>query len=262
MIRSLNTAATGMVVQQRNLDVIANNLANINTTAFKANRAEFQDLYYENLRVAGADIGGGTQNPGPTQVGLGARFSANASNFGQGALQATSNPLDVTVNGAGFFSVNLPDGTVGYTRDGSFTTNSAGTIVTSSGYPLASNIQIPSDATSISISENGTVSAQLAGQQEPQVLGQILVYTFPNQVGLTRQGSNIFKPTQASGDANETEPGTNGSGTLMQGFLEGSNVEMVQEMVKMILAQRAYEVNSKAIQTSDDMLSVTNQLKR
>lgn len=262
MIRSLNTAATGMVVQQRNLDVIANNLANINTTAFKASRAEFQDLMYQTLRIAGADQGGGTFVPGAQQVGMGAKFVSNASSFQQGALQATSDPLNVAINGSGLFGVSLPDGVTAYTRDGSFRIDANGTLVTTDGFPIAGNIAIPTEALSISISANGTVTAQIAGSEEPSILGQITVYTFANPSGLERVGKNLFRATVASGQANETEPGLNGAGTLEQGFLEGSNVQMVDEMVRMILAQRAYEVNSKAIMTADEMLNTTNNLKR
>ncbi|MCH8274235.1 MAG: flagellar basal-body rod protein FlgG [Armatimonadetes bacterium] len=262
MIRSLTTAATGMVVQQRNLDVIANNLANINTTAFKANRAEFQDLMYQTLRVAGAEQGGGTLVPAAQQVGMGAKFVSSATNFAPGPLQATSSQLDIAINGGGFFGVTLPDGTIAYTRDGSFKMSADGLIVTSDGFALVGDITVPLESQLITISANGTVTAQVAGQVDPQVLGQMNVYMFPNAGGLERMGKNLYLNTAASGDATETEPGLSGSGFLEQGFLEGANVQMVEEMVRMILAQRAYEVNSKAIQTADEMLSSTNNLKR
>jgi flagellar basal-body rod protein FlgG len=262
MIRSLTTAATGMVVQQRNLDVIANNLANINTTAFKANRAEFQDLMYQTLRVAGAEQGGGTLLPAAQQVGMGAKFVSNATSFNVGPLQATGNPLDIAINGNGMFAVTLQDGTTAYTRDGGFKLDSAGTFVTSDGFPLSGNITVPAEVQTISISANGTVSAIVGGESEPQVLGQITLVMFTNPSGLERIGKNLYRANVASGPATETEPGLNGSGTLEQGFLEGSNVQLVDEMVRMILAQRAYEVNSKAIQTADEMLNSTNSIKR
>lgn len=261
MIRSLNTAATGMVVQQRNLDVIANNLANINTTAFKGSRAEFQDLMYQTFRLAGAEQGGSSL-PTTHQVGMGAKFSANATDFSIGALQATSNPLNVAINGSGFFPVTLGDGAIAYTRDGTFKVDSAGTLVTSDGFVVGGGITFPEGTTNISISANGTVSVYAAGSSEPQVVGQITVATFPNPSGLERIGKNLYRQTSASGEPSEVEAGTNGSGTLEQGFLEGSNVQMVDEMVRMILAQRAYEVNSKAIMTADEMLNTTNQIKR
>jgi flagellar basal-body rod protein FlgG len=262
MIRSLTTAATGMVVQQRNLDIIANNLANINTTAFKANRAEFQDLMYQTLRVAGAGQGGGAKVPAAQQVGMGAKFVSSGTNFAPGPLQRTDAPLDLAINGAGFFGVTLPDGRIAYTRDGSFKVSAEGVIVTSDGFPLVGDITIPVEAETITISATGTVSAKVAGQEDPQELGQINVFLFTNPAGLERIGKNLYLPTSASGDATETQPGLAGAGLLEQGFLEGSNVQMVEEMVKMILAQRAYEVNSKAIQTADEMLNATNNIKR
>jgi flagellar basal-body rod protein FlgG len=262
MIRSLNTAATGMVVQQRNLDVIANNLANINTTAFKASRAEFQDLMYQTYRLAGADQGGGSAIPTSQQVGMGAKFVANASNFAVGGLQPTGDPLNVAINGNGFFPVTMGDGFVAYTRDGTFKVDSAGTLVTSDGFVVGGGITMPEGTMSVSIAASGTVSVLTADSAEPQVVGQITVATFPNPAGLERMGKNLYRPTSASGEATEVEPGTNGAGTLEQGFLEGSNVQMVDEMVRMILAQRAYEVNSKAIMTADEMLNTTNQIKR
>lgn len=262
MNRSLTTAATGMVVQQRNLDIIANNLANVNTTAFKANRAEFQDLMYQTLRLAGAEQGGGNLLPASQQVGMGAKFVSSATSFDNGPLLATGGTFDVAINGRGFFGVTLADGTTAYTRDGSFKLSADGTLVTSDGYPLLGGIIIPPDAQSITIAPNGTVTAQISGQAEPQILGQINIWTFSNPAGLERMGKNLYRATVASGEATETEPGLNGSGTLEQGFLEGSNVQIVDEMVRLILAQRAYEVNSKAIQTADEMLNSTNNLKR
>jgi flagellar basal-body rod protein FlgG len=262
MMRSLNTAATGMVAQQYNLDVIANNLANVNTTAFKQQRAEFQDLMYQNLRASGAATGDNTSQPAAQQVGLGSRFAASTSNFSPGPPQATGNPLDLAVSGNGFFQVLRPDGTIGYTRDGSFKPNAEGLLVTSDGYPLQPDITIPPGSMAVTISPNGIVTAIIPNAAEPQEVGQIQLSIFPNPAGLTRVGQNLFAAGGGSGAPSEVTPGEEGSGSLLSGFVEGSNVQIVEEMVRMILAQRAYEMNSKAIQTADDMLGVMNNLKR
>lgn len=262
MMRSLNTAGTGMVAQQYNLDVIANNLANINTTSFKQQRAEFQDLMYQTFRASGVTTGNTSVNPVALQVGLGSAFSSNAINFGAGPLQATGNPLDVAINGDGFFQVQKPDGQIAYTRDGSFKRDANGLLVTSQGYAVLPEITIPAGATAINIGSNGAVSAILAGTNEPTVLGQLQVATFSNPAGMTRIGMNLYMPGGASGEASISNPGENGAGDLTSQFLEGSNVQVVEEMVRMIMAQRAYEINSKAIQTADDMLGQLNQLKR
>lgn len=262
MIRSLNTAATGMVAQQFNLDVIANNLSNVNTTGFKAQRAEFQDLLYQSLRAAGAQTQQGATNPQSIQVGLGARYAATAPNFNQGPLLNTNNPLDVAISGEGFLPVQLPDGRQAFTRDGGLKRDANGLLVTNDGYPLDPEITIPASATAISISKSGTVTAKVNGQEEPEVLGNIQLAIFQNPAGLNRVGQNLYLATGASGDPQAVEPGTQGAGLLESAFLEGSNVQIVEEMVRMILAQRAYEINSKAIQTSDDMLSILNNLKR
>jgi flagellar basal-body rod protein FlgG len=262
MMRSLNTAGTGMVAQQYNLDVIANNLANINTTGFKQQRAEFQDLMYQTFQSSGANTGQASSSPVAVQIGLGSSFSANAINFAPGPLQATGNPLDVAINGDGFFQVQKGDGQIAYTRDGSFKRDSNGLLVTSDGYPVLPEITVPSGATAINIGPNGVVSAILAGTTEPSELGQIQVATFSNPAGMTRIGQNLYLPGGSSGEAVLSNPGENGAGDLTSQFLEGSNVQVVEEMVRMIMAQRAYEINSKAIQTADDMLGQLNQLKR
>jgi len=262
MTRSLNTAGTGMVAQQYNLDVISNNLANVNTTSYKQQRAEFQDLMYQTFKASGVSTGTNTTNPVSVQVGLGAAFSANANNFAQGPLQATGNPLDIAINGDGFFQIQRPDGTQAYTRDGSFKRDANGLMVTSDGYPLIPEITIPAGATAIDVSSNGTVSAVIPGSSDPVQLGQIQIATFSNPSGLNRIGQNLFTPGGASGEATIITPGESGSGELKSSFLEGSNVQVVEEMVRMIMAQRAYEINSKAIQTADDMLGQLNQLKR
>lgn len=262
MMRSLNTAATGMAAQQQNLDTIANNLANVNTTGFKAQRAEFQDLMYQNIRVSGGSSGGSAKQPLAMQIGLGTQFAATGSNFAEGALQATGKPLDLAVAGDGFFKVELPNGTTAYTRDGSFKINASGELVTNDGYALQPNITVPAGATSVTISQNGTISAKVPGQDDPQDLGTIKLTVFPNPAGLTRIGQNLYTGGGSSGDPAEKNPGEDGAGQLQSGFLEGSNVEIVVEMVRMISAQRAYEINSKAIQTADDMLGMLNNLKR
>ncbi len=261
-MRALNTAGSGMVSQQMNLDVIANNLANVNTTAFKSQRAEFQDLMYQTLRASGAANNGETSLPQSVQVGLGSRFSASATNFNMGSLLTTGGVTDIAINGEGFYQVQIPGGEVAYTRDGSFKRDANGLIVTSDGNPLIPNMTLPSGARAISISPEGYVSAILPGNNDPTELGQIQLAIFTNPSGLTRIGQNMFQAGGGSGDASLVTPGTEGSGTIQQNFLEGSNVQVVEEMVKMISAQRAYEINSKAIQTSDDMLSVLNSLKR
>lgn len=251
-----------MMAQQYNLDTIANNLANVNTTAFKQQRAEFQDMMYQTLSAPGTPSGANTRQPVGAQVGLGSMFSASSTNFEQGSMLSTGNPYDVAVSGNGFFQVQMPDGSTGYTRDGSFKTDANGLLVTSQGYPVVPNITVPTEISSFSISSSGQVSAVVPGQNEPQDLGTLTLATFVNPAGLQREGQNIYRSTAASGDAQDATPGENGAGMLQSGFLEGSNVQIVEEMVRMILAQRAYEINSKAIQTADDMLQVLNQLKR
>jgi flagellar basal-body rod protein FlgG len=262
MMRALITAGTGMAAQQTNLDVIAQNLANVNSNAFKSQRAEFQDLMYQSLRASGSETNGAVRTPQAIQIGLGTRFSGNAVNMSQGGLQATGNPFDIAITGEGFFEVDMPDGSVGYTRDGAFKRDSDGNMVTSDGFRLRPGIQVPTEATSFSVSANGNVAVLLPGEQQPTVLGRIQVTTFPNPAGLTRAGQNLYRAGGASGAGQSVVPGEGGSGALQGGFVEGSNVSIVEEMVRMITAQRAYEVNSKAIQTADDMLSTLNQLKR
>lgn len=251
-----------MVAQQYNLDVIANNLANINTTSFKQQRAEFQDLMYQTFKASGVTTGNSTVNPTSLQVGLGSSFSANAINFGPGPLQATGNSLDVAINGEGFFQVQKADGQTAYTRDGSFKRDSNGLLVTSDGYPVIPEITIPAGSTAINIGNNGSITAILPGTNEPTELGVLQIATFSNPAGMSRIGQNLYQPGGASGEATVTNPGENGGGELTSRFLEGSNVQVVEEMVRMIMAQRAYEINSKAIQTADDMLGQLNQLKR
>ncbi|MCL6518710.1 MAG: flagellar basal-body rod protein FlgG [Armatimonadota bacterium] len=262
MIRSLWTAATGMAAQQLNIDVISNNLANVNTPGFKKSRVDFQDLLYQTLRTAGTTEAQGSMVPTGIQVGLGTRPAAITRIFSQGDFQQTNNPLDLVIEGDGFFQVLLPNGTTAYTRDGTFKLDSQGRIVTADGYPLDPEITIPAEATSISIGSDGTVSVTMAGQTTPQELGQIQIAKFINPAGLNNLGRNLLAPTAASGEPIVDTPGLNGLGTIAHGFVEMSNVKVVEEMVNMIVAQRAYEVNSKAIQTADDMLSIANNLRR
>jgi flagellar basal-body rod protein FlgG len=255
MMRALTTAGTGMIAQQFNLDTISNNLANVNTTGYKHQRAEFEDLMYQTYKGASA-------NSGAIQVGLGTAFSATGSDFSEGTLQSTSNPLDLAITGSGFFQVQKPDGSTVFTRDGSFKQDANGQVVTSDGYLIDPPITLPTNATGISISSTGVVSATIPGQNTAQQVGQIQLAVFANPAGLTKIGQNLYQSSGASGDPQLENPGSNGAGELKASFLEGSNVQVVEEMVKMIMAQRAYEINSKAIQTSDEMLSTINNLKR
>jgi flagellar basal-body rod protein FlgG len=262
MMRALSTAGTGMVAQQMNLDVIANNLANVNTTGFKSQRAEFQDMVYQTLRASGAAAGGASTTPEAAMVGLGSRFSASAASFATGAFQNTGNPLDVAIAGDGFFQIEMPDGSTAYTRDGSFKVDANGLVVTSDGYPLVPNLTVPVGASRPTISPTGQVTVTIPGQEEPSELGTIELAVFPNPAGLTRIGQNLYRAGGASGTATAAEPGQQGAGTLQQSMVEASNVQIVEEMVRMITAQRAYEINSKAVQTADDMLGILNNLKR
>jgi flagellar basal-body rod protein FlgG len=262
MMRALYTAATGMDAQQLNMDVISNNLANVNTVGFKHSRADFQDLLYQEMRPAGAPVADGVQYPTPLEVGLGVAPGSTETLFDQGTFEETGNNLDVAIQGLGFFTVLLPSGSYGYTRDGSFKLDSQGRLVNSSGYAVQPEITIPASATSVSIGEDGTVSVIEGNSTTPQTIGQLSLTTFPNPAGLAQIGGNNFGETAASGSPAIGVAGQSGLGTLAQGTLEMSNVQIVQEMVNMITAQRAYEVNSKAIQTCDDMLADADQLKR
>jgi len=259
-MNSLWIAKTGMTAQQTQLDVISHNLANVSTTGFKRNNAVFEDLIYQNLRQVGANTTEQNQLPTGLHLGLGVRTVATSRNFTQGSLQETKNSLDVAINGNGFFEVTMPDGTIGYTRDGSFQVDAQGRVVTSSGLPVANGITVPQGATSISISADGVVSAIVAGNTQPQQLGSLATSSFINPAGLEPVGQNLFKESAASGQPQQGTPGTNGLGFIKQGFLESSNINVVEELVNMIQTQRAYEMNSKAIQTSDQMLAKLSQL--
>ncbi len=262
MIRSLWTAATGMAAQQLNLDVISNNLANVNTNGFKKSRVDFQDLVYQTLKPAGVAEAQGIEQPTGTQVGLGTRVVGTQKLFGQGEMKQTSNPLDVAIEGAGFFKILTPSGEIAYTRDGSFKPDSQGRLVTSDGFPLQPDITIPPETLEVSIGVDGTVSVMLPGQNQAQAQGQIQIARFSNPAGLMSIGRNLFKPTTASGEENLGTPSQNGFGALTSSMLELSNVQVVEEMVNMIVAQRAYETNSKSIQTADQMLELANNLRR
>ncbi|MGF6524935.1 flagellar basal-body rod protein FlgG [Variovorax sp. PvP013] len=260
MINSLWISKTGMEAQQTQLDVISHNLANVSTTGFKRSNAVFEDLMYQNLRQVGANSSEQSQLPTGLQLGLGVRTVATSRSFTQGSMQQTSNQLDVAIKGNGFFQVTQPDGTIGYTRDGSFQVDAQGRLVTSSGLPVANGITVPPSATNVSIAADGTVSATLPNNPTPQNIGSLALANFVNPAGLEPRGDNLYVETAASGQPNGGTAGTNGLGTVMQGFLETSNVNVVQELVSMIQTQRAYEMNSKAIQTSDQMLQKLGQL--
>jgi flagellar basal-body rod protein FlgG len=262
MIRALYTAASGMNAQQANIDNVAHNLANVNTTGFKKSRVEFEDLVYQEIRTAGASASSSTEAPVGLDIGLGTRAVATARNFSQGNLRATEGPLDLAVQGDGFFQVSLPNGTTGYSRAGQFHLDAQGLIVTAEGYALEPQITVPSAATAVSISRDGVVSATVAGQTGTVQLGTIELASFANPAGLRPLGGNLFAPTSASGDPETGAPGTDARGTLVQGFVEDSNVSVVEEMVNMILGQRAYEANSRVIRAADEMLSQVNTLIR
>ena len=264
MMRSLWTAASGMTGQQFNIDTISNNLSNVNTTGFKKNRADFEDLLYQNRRIAGTPATELTVVPTGIQVGHGVKVAATQKVFTQGALQSTGVMSDMAIQGEGFFRVMLIDGTFGYTRDGSFKIDSDAQIVTSNGYRLMPEVVLPEDFVqdSLTVSQDGRVTVKVPGSDDPIDIAQLELYRFTNPTGMQAIGENLFKVTNASGDAIGGRPGFDGMGKVVQKFLEMSNVSVVQEMVNMIVAQRAYELNSKAIQTSDTMLGIANNLKR
>lgn len=260
MIRSLWIAKTGLDAQQTNLDVIANNLSNVSTNGFKRSRAVFEDLLYQTIREPGAQSSQQTQVPAGLQLGTGVRPVSNARVHTQGNLQQTGNSLDMAINGQGFFQVLMPDGTTGYTRDGSFHVDSQGQVVSSNGFPLQPALTIPPNALQITIGQDGTVTVLQSGQVTPTQVGQVQLANFINPAGLHSMGQNTYLETAASGTPATNTPGTNGIGVLNQGYVETSNVNVVEELVSMIQAQRAYELNSKAISVSDQMLQRLSQL--
>ena len=260
-MRALSIAATGMLAQQTNVEVIANNLANMNTTAYKMQRAEFQDLLYQNVeRPGAASADTGAVLPAGIQIGVGVRTAATYRITGQGNLSTTSNPYDLAINGKGYFHIQMPDGTDAYTRAGAFALSPEGQLVTDKGYVVAPGIAIPQDALSVTINAVGQVQAMVAGQNAPQTLGQLELARFPNEGGLQATGDNLYVESAASGTVLTGIPGSTGYGTLQQGFLETSNVNAVQEITDLITAQRAYEMNSKVISAADQMLQITSKM--
>jgi flagellar basal-body rod protein FlgG len=262
MERSLFIAATGMEAQRLNIDVVSNNLANVNTTGFKKSRADFQDLFYQGLKTAGAESAEGTEVPTGIQVGLGVKPAAVQKMFQQGDFVSTSNSLDMVIEGKGFFQIATPEGDINYSRAGSFKLDSEGNIVNSDGYPLEPSITIPDNTLEITVTADGTVSALQSGSSTPVELGQIELAQFINPGGLKAMGRNLFSSTGASGEATTGNPDSEGFGSINQGFIELSNVNVVEEMVNMIVSQRAYELNSKVVKSADEMLAMANNIKR
>jgi flagellar basal-body rod protein FlgG len=262
MIKAMRTASSGMIAQQMNVDNIANNIANVNTTGFKRSKVEFQDVLYQNLRKAGTATSIGTIAPTNLDVGYGTRAVATVREFSTGDFMMTENPLDLAISGNGFFQIQMPDGTTSYTRDGALKVSADGRIVNSDGFFVLPELTVPEDATSVSVSIDGDVSVLVIGNDEPQSIGQIELARFINPAGLSAVGHNLYVQTAASGNPITGNPTSEGLGKLDQGYLEVSNVKVVDEMVNMIVAQRAYELNSKVIQTSEDMTQIVNNLKR
>jgi flagellar basal-body rod protein FlgG len=261
MFRSLATAASGMEAQQTRLDVTANNIANVSTNGFKKARAEFADLIYQNLRPAGAPTGAGANAPTGTEIGLGTRLATTARELGQGELHQTGNPLDVAIEGHGYLAVTLPSGDAVYTRNGALRVDAEGRLMTSEGYAVAGDITIPPEAQTISIATDGTITATIPGETQPVELGKLQIATFANPAGLAAQGGTLFRETTASGTAVLGAPGEGGAGTIRQGMLEVSNVNVVEEMIDLISGQRAYEINSRVIKAADEMLGQTAALR-
>jgi len=264
MMRSLWTAASGMIGQQYNIDTISNNLSNVNTTGFKKQRAEFEDLLYQTILMAGTPATEITEIPTGIQVGHGVKIAATQKMFEQGSLQSTENKTDMALEGEGFFKIQLYDGSYAYTRDGSFKIDSNRQLVTSNGYLLEPQVILPENFihNTLAISQDGRITVKVVGEEDPVEVGQMEIYRFVNPAGLISMGGNLFKTSPASGEEIPGQPAMEGMAKIHQGFLEMSNVKVVEEMVNMIVAQRAYEVNSKAIQTSDSMLSTAIGLKR
>ncbi len=261
MLRAFSTAATGMTAQQMMVDIIANNLANINTTGFKRSQINFQDLVYVEMQEEGAEIASGINSPSGLEIGSGVRAASNVKVFSPGELQNTSNPFDVAIGGLGFLQVVMPNGDIKYTRDGALQINANGQLVTTNGYAIEPTISVPIDASSISIEKDGGVNVtDSSGTQS--VAGNIQLARFPNPAGLSSEGDNLYAETEASGTPTTGTPGENGFGTIQSGFLEKSNVQMVTELVNLITAQRAYEINSRAIRAGDDMLRTANGIVR
>jgi flagellar basal-body rod protein FlgG len=262
MIRALFSAASGLQAQQMNVDVIANNIANSNTPGFKKDRINFQDLLYQTYRESGTSTLSGAQNPTGLRIGLGVKPVATEKLFEQGAFQHTGNPLDLVIEGDGFFKVQTADGSTAYTRDGTFRMDGVGNVVTADGLQMNPNIVIPENALSINISSDGNVSVLMPNEAEPTQIGQVQLTRFLNPAGLKAAGKNLFTETAASGAPQDGTPGENGFGSIAQGFVEMSNVNIVEELVQLIMAQRGFETNSKSVQTADELLQIANQLRR
>jgi len=261
MIRALYSAGSGMTAQQMNVDTIANNLANANTTGFKTRRMQFQDLLYQSFIQPGSSAGSQTLVPSGLQIGMGTRAASNEIIFTQGSFQETDNPLDLVIQGKGFFQVRVPSGQTAYTRDGSFQLDKDGNVVDASGNPLIPNITVPAQAQSIAIAADGTVTYTQPGQTASQTAGQIQLANFANPAGLNSIGNNLFEPTDASGDPTAGNPGgQEGLGSLLQGYTENSNVSVVTEFINMIVSQRAYEANTKVVKAADEMYQAVNNL--
>ena len=260
MFRALSTSATGMQAQQLIVDTISNNLANVNTTGFKRSVVDFQDLLYVQLKAPGAEEAAGLETPAGFEIGAGVAPASTLKVFTEGELQSTERDLDVAIEGDGFFQITGPDGEIRYTRDGSFRINSSGQLVNASGYLLEPAISLPADTRTVSIGADGTIAVMAGSSNTPQSVGQITLARFANAAGLSSMGRNLLAETVASGPATVTTPGTAGAGTLQQGFLEKSNVQVVTELVNLIVAQRAYEINARAIRAGDEMLSSTTRL--
>lgn len=262
--RALTTASLGMSAQQKSVDNIANNLANVSTTGFKRSNIAFQDLFYEDIAISkpGASASRISNDSPRLQIGHGSQAVSTIRNFMQGSLSQTGNPLNLAIGGDGFFRIELPDGSIGYSRDGNFSRDSSGMLVNNSGLPLVAQIEIPQEAKAVKISQDGTVTALMGGNNREVDLGQIQLARFSNPGGLDAEGNNLYRETKASGMPFVDHPGAEGFGSVRQGFLEDSNVDVVNEMVQLIQAQRAYETNSKMVQSAEDMMSVTNSIKR
>jgi flagellar basal-body rod protein FlgG len=260
MLKALHIAATGMEAQTTKIDNISNNLANVNTTGYKKSRADFEDLLYQNLRAPGAAAGEGVVRPVGLQVGHGVRTAASSKIFSQGDFQSTNNPLDLAIEGQGFIQVVQPNGEIAYTRAGNLKTDSEGRLVNTSGFPVEPEIVLPPDTTSITISQDGRVTVTQGETADIAELGQLQLAGFANPAGLNPIGKNLYMSTPVSGDPIQATPGEGGLGTIAQGFLEGSNVKVVEEMIGLIIAQRSYETNSKVIEAADEMLQATTHM--
>ena len=260
-MRALHTAATGLKAQQSNIDNVANDLANVNTTGYKKARTEFSELMYETIKRPGDALGEGSQTPVGIQEGMGVRVGTNHKIFSQGSLKMTNQPFDLAIEGEGFFPINLPTGEVGYTRAGAFKKNAQGEVVTQDGYPLIPQVTVPANAQRFMVMPNGQASVMLPGQDAPVVLGQVQLVNFVNNQGLESLGRGIYKPTPASGAPNQGIPGEDGLGEILSGALEASNVDVADSMVNMIQTQRAYEMQTKVMNTADKMMEATVNLK-